>query len=188
MLQSNDYKIDTSIFIIYLSASKEITRKYKRYLSTIFAINDPEYQKQFEQLLYNDDQFSGKNQETAVAYLQKSADMGYDEALKELGLQYCEDGIFETDLKKANEYFALAAEKGNTVAMVNLAISYQIGREVEKNLSKALELYNRAAEAGDRYAAREAGRIYLVGEDNVIDVNYDKAIQLLHTSAEEDTD
>ena len=152
------------------------------------AENNDEVATYYLYTLYNDDQFSGKNQETAVAYLQKSADMGYDEALKELGLQYCEDGIFETDLKKANEYFALAAEKGNTVAMVNLAISYQIGREVEKNLSKALELYNRAAEAGDRYAAREAGRIYLVGEDNVIDVNYDKAIQLLHTSAEEDTE
>ena len=77
------------------------------------AENNDEVATYYLYTLYNDDQFSGKNQETAVAYLQKSADMGYDEALKELGLQYCEDGIFETDLKKANEYFALAAEKGN---------------------------------------------------------------------------
>lgn len=41
-----------------VSASKEITKKYKRYLSTSFAINDSGYQQQFEQLLYNDAQFA----------------------------------------------------------------------------------------------------------------------------------
>ena len=41
-----------------VAASKEITKKYKRYLRTIFEINDPEYQRQFENLLKSDIQFS----------------------------------------------------------------------------------------------------------------------------------
>ena len=41
-----------------VEASKEITKKYKRYLKTIFEINDPDYQKQFEELLDKDTQFS----------------------------------------------------------------------------------------------------------------------------------
>ena len=90
-----------------------------------------------------------------------------------------EDGIFDTDFKKANDYFAQAAERGNAIAMVNLAISYQVGRDVEKDMRKALDLYTSAAQAGEKYAAREAARIYLTGEENVIDVNYDKAIDIL---------
>lgn len=152
------------------------------------AENDDEVAIYYLYKLYIDDQFEGKNQEKAVSFLQKSADMGYDEALKEMGRQFMEDGIFETDQKKANEYFTQAAEKGNTVAMVNLAISYQIGRGVDKDLGKALQLYIRAAEAGDMYAAREAGRIYLIGEENVIDINYDNAIRLLQAPAEEDSE
>ena len=41
-----------------VEASREITKKYKRYLRTIFAINDPVYQKQFEELLEKDTQFA----------------------------------------------------------------------------------------------------------------------------------
>ena len=41
-----------------VSASKEISEKYKRYLKTIFEINDPVYQQQFEKHLNNETQFS----------------------------------------------------------------------------------------------------------------------------------
>ena len=40
-----------------IAASKEISEKYKRYLKTIFEINDPLYQKQFAELLNNEAQF-----------------------------------------------------------------------------------------------------------------------------------
>ena len=129
-----------------------------------------------------------KNIEKAIFYLKQSAEIGCDEALKEMGLQYMEDGIFDTDFKKANDYFAQAAERGNAIAMVNLAISYQVGRDVEKDMRKALDLYTSAAQAGEKYAAREAARIYLTGEENVIDVNYDKAIELLQDPEDDDSD
>ena len=41
-----------------IEASKNITKKYKRYLHTIFDIKDPEYKRLFEQRLENDDSFS----------------------------------------------------------------------------------------------------------------------------------
>lgn len=41
-----------------VAASAEITKKYKRYLKTIFRFKDPEYQKQFEKLLGSDAQFA----------------------------------------------------------------------------------------------------------------------------------
>ena len=34
-----------------VNASKDITKKYTRYLSTIFSLADPEFQKLFEQRL-----------------------------------------------------------------------------------------------------------------------------------------
>lgn len=129
-----------------------------------------------------------KNIEKAILYLKESAEMGCDEALKEMGLQYMKDGIFDTDIKKANDYFAQAAELGNAIAMINLAISYQYGRDIEKDLKKALDLYTSAAQAGEKYAAKEAARIYLMGEENVIDINYDKAIELLQDPEEDDSD
>lgn len=41
-----------------VAASAEITKKYKRYLKTIFRFKDPEYQRQFERLLGSDIQFA----------------------------------------------------------------------------------------------------------------------------------
>lgn len=41
-----------------VAASADITKKYKRYLKTIFRFKDPEYQKQFEKLLGKDAQFA----------------------------------------------------------------------------------------------------------------------------------
>ena len=41
-----------------VAASAEITKKYKRYLKTIFRFKDPEYQKQFEKMLGSDAQFA----------------------------------------------------------------------------------------------------------------------------------
>ena len=41
-----------------VAASAEITKKYKRYLKTIFRFKDPEYQRQFEKLLGSDAQFA----------------------------------------------------------------------------------------------------------------------------------
>ena len=41
-----------------VAASAEITKKYKRYLKTIFRFKDPEYQRQFEKLLGSSAQFA----------------------------------------------------------------------------------------------------------------------------------
>lgn len=129
--------------------------------------------------MYSDDNFDRKDTNLAIEYLKKSSELGYDEALKEMGFQHLEGGLLDTDFKKANEYFSQAAGLGNAIAMVNLAQSYQFGRAVEKDIRKALELFISAAETGAGYAAREASRILLTGEEGAVEIDYDKAIELL---------
>ena len=129
--------------------------------------------------LYSDDNYDRKDTDLAIEYLKKSSELGYDEALKEMGLQFMEGGLLGTDINKAHEYFSKAAELGNAIAMVNLAQSYQFGRAFEKDIRKALELFISAAEAGEGFAAREASRLLLTGEEGAVEIDYDKAIELL---------
>ena len=135
--------------------------------------------------LYNDEEYVSRDKEAAITYLKKSAEKGYPVALRYMAFQYMEGGLFETDFNKANEYLSQASEGGDTIAMVNLATSYQSGRAVEKDVKKALELFVSAAEAGESYAACEAAKILLIGEEGVVDVDYDKAIEILQRPANE---
>ncbi len=135
--------------------------------------------------LYNDEEYALRDKDTAIAYLKKSAEEGYPVALRYLAFQYMEGGLLETDFNKANEYLNQASERGDAISMINLATSYQCGRGVEKDIKKALELFMSAAESGESYAACEAAKILLVGEEGV-DVDYDKAIEILRRHAEGD--
>ncbi len=101
--------------------------------------------------LYKEEDSPYFDMDKSLSYLRQSAKFGYVDALREMGLQYLNDGLFETDYKKANYYLERAAEKGDTDAIINLAMSYRFGRGVEEDLPTAVRLYALATEYGDPY-------------------------------------
>ena len=135
--------------------------------------------------LYNSEDNEKPEPDLAIEYLKKSAEAGYAVAQREMGFGYQDENVFGIDYQKANEWFEKAVENGDVIAYVNLAISYQNGRGVEKDIKKAFEMYCIAAEHKDSYAANEAARMLLVGEEGVTDIDVDRAIALLEPVAEQ---
>ena len=57
-------------------------------------------------------------------YLKQAADLGYPDALCDMGYNYLNGYMVNKDVEKARDYFRKASEKGNSLAFNNLGISY----------------------------------------------------------------
>ncbi len=81
--------------------------------------------------------------DTALGWLEKAADLGYDVAQFEVGCTYKYGWHVKKDYEKAVYYFNLAIGQGNKSAMFELGGLYELGFGVEQNMEKAKELYQK---------------------------------------------
>ena len=87
--------------------------------------------------------------DTAMILINKSAELGYAQALTDLGTLYCGGGInISQDYDKAIELFTKAAEQGFPIAQVYLGKMYENGWGVEQDMNKAKKLYDKAERQG----------------------------------------
>ena len=104
-----------------------------------------------------------RDEQQALAWYKKAADLGNANALYELGL-LSETGITsKIDFAEALKYYQAAATKGNEKAMLALARMYHYGLGVEKDPKMAAGFYQKLAARQNAYAQYQLGTYYLEG-------------------------
>ena len=96
----------------------------------------------------------------------KSADMGYTDAIYKLGYFY-ENGEYVggVDHQKAVGYFKLLADNNIPSGLFKMGLYYELGDGgIEKDSVKCIEYYNRAAELGDGDAMCYLGDFHRIGQ------------------------
>jgi len=121
-----------------------------------------------------------KNDQLALAYLQKSLNQNYHLAQALMGYLYNEGRVVPADPKKAVMLYQKAADQGNSAAMLNLGVAYYLGNGVPRNLAKAVELLEKIPVEQKPEAGRYLGDIYLNQDSN----NIEKAVAAYRSAAE----
>lgn len=98
----------------------------------------------------------------AEAWLKKSAEKGYAEAMRGLG-DLARARMDDSSYRQAVGYYRQAADSGSADAKVDLGSMYEYGWGVERNPSAALQLYRSAAEAGSPRGVFAVGQSYQKG-------------------------
>ena len=99
----------------------------------------------------------------SIAFYEKAAKGGMEEAFLELGYLYCSGEYMEADYEKGIEYYKRAADMGNTTALGNLGMSYCKGYGVEKNEKIGFSYFLKAAEGGHPDAMDQVSNMYRKG-------------------------
>ena len=103
------------------------------------------------------------DEEKALYWYKKSAELGNREANYQLGL-FAETGVGMTlDFAKAVKYYRHAADLGDEKAILALARMYQYGLGVSKDLAHAAELYRSLATESNAYAQYQLAVFYYEG-------------------------
>ncbi len=100
---------------------------------------------------------------TAVELLQRAADDGRADAMRQLALIYERGQGVAMDTDRSRDLLRRAADAGNTAAMRDLASVYSAGLGVPMSLSESTKWLKRAAENGDVKAMRELASALRVG-------------------------
>ncbi|WP_195201351.1 MobP3 family relaxase [Faecalispora jeddahensis] len=141
--------------------------------------HDDKLQYRLGQMLYTGTG-TEKDVQTAVSYLEKSAQLGNVNAQYLLGKVCLETGIGNP--AQAIVWMTKAAEAGNAGAQYALGKLYRDGAYVEKDIQKAVVMFTAAAEQKNEYAADQLGRLYL--SDEGIGKNVPEAVKWLKLSSD----
>lgn len=132
---------------------------------------------------YNDE-YKKSNIGHILAYMKKSAKMGYVPSMLFLGkyfLKY-EEGR-EADYHESFKWYKMAADNMSAEGAYNSAKLIEEGKGVKKNLKAAFELYKKASDMGYAPALNELGRYYMYGITQ--DRDEAKAYSLFRKSADD---
>lgn len=109
-------------------------------------------------LLYTDETFEGRDEETAMNWLQKAAGQGNSEAIRDLATAYANGHGVKQDIDKALSLYDQAIENGNMNAVYEKACLYIQGVEGVQNPD-----YGKAIEIIRPYTENDAYACYLMG-------------------------
>lgn len=125
----------------------------------------------------------------AIEYYRKAEEFGNLDAAIELGLYYAEGKYVEKDLKKSFELYKKAAENEEDMeAAFYLGRAYYYGAGTEENDKAAFALLKKVSENGYNAANCMLGTYYMGGFENVVEKNYDIALEYLSNVSESDED
>lgn len=111
--------------------------------------------------------------EKAIEWFQKAADLGNIEAQMIIAEMYYRGQGVPQSYEKSVEWFQKAADLGNGEAYLALSKSYSTGEGVPQNDKKAFKLLLKAAKLGSLGAQLRAGASYGLGEN--VEKDLDKA-------------
>ena len=107
-----------------------------------------------------------KDEDLALTWYRKAADLGNADALYQLGL-LSETGVaMSLNLSEALHYYQASSDKGNAKATLALARMYQYGVGVNKDIARAQTYYNMLAELNSGYAQYQLAMIDDKGMDS----------------------
>ena len=121
--------------------------------------------------------------EKGLKYCLKSAEAGNLFAQCLAGKNHLKGikGVIEADVLKAMEYYETAAQKGSNQAMYQLAKLYLDEAGTVYDPEKGWSYCQGAAAAANPYAQLLMVKIYLKGLDGVVEIDVEKAIEILET-------
>ena len=105
-----------------------------------------------------------QNDEQAVHWYQKAANLGIAGAMHNLGKYYATGLGVVQDHTKAVYWYQKASDLGNAQAMVDLGNCYRTGLGVEQNDEQAVHWYQKAADLGIAVAMFNLGICYRTGQ------------------------
>jgi len=113
----------------------------------------------------------------------KAAELGYPQAMHNLGFQFATGQGAPQNYTEARKWFTMAAVLGNAAAMTNLGQLYANGLGVTRDYGEARRWYIKAADSGVPLAMTNLGRLYADGRGVARDYNeahswYKKAADL----------
>ncbi len=115
-------------------------------------------------------------QEYGYQLLLDAFDVGYRQALNELGLFHITEGKGGFDPHRGKRYFQEAALRNDSYGHLNLGLVYRLGLGgLEKNVGKAVEHLEEASRLGNPIAPTHLGRIFDGGDG--IEPDFDLAMQ-----------
>ncbi|MBO4549602.1 MAG: SEL1-like repeat protein [Bacteroidaceae bacterium] len=106
-----------------------------------------------------------KDIKTGISYIEKSAEMGYVDAIYRLGYMY-ENGEYvdSVDHYKAVKYFKTLADNNNPAGLFKMGLYYELGDGgIEADSVKSVECYRRAAGMGHGEAMCYLGDFHRIG-------------------------
>lgn len=124
-----------------------------------------------------------RDEQKAIAWFTRSANLNYVEALYHLAYFYHHGMGVTRDEKKAAVLYTNAANQGDHRAQASLALCYKEGKGVSKDEKKALELYTSAALKGNHQAQTHLALCYELGKDVKPDIG--KAAKYYRLAAEQ---
>lgn len=90
----------------------------------------------------------GRDDQQAVAWYRKAAELGYAAAQCNLGVMYTKGRGVAQDYQQAIDWYRKAAEQGYLEADCELAAMYIFGNGVDRDIEKGLDMLREAAEKG----------------------------------------
>ena len=105
-----------------------------------------------------------QNDEQAVHWYQKAANLGIAGAMHNLGKYYATGLGVVQDHTKAVYWYQKASDLGNAQAMIDLGNCYRTGLGVEQNDEQAVHWYQKAADLGIAVAMFNLGICYRTGQ------------------------
>lgn len=156
-------------------ANNEYTRKtfYESYLGLY------EFQMAKMHLNSKSESFDVKS---GLAYLNKSAELGYEYALYKLGKFYIDGEYVNKNLHKAEKLLSKASDMNNCYAQYRLAKLYLDNNSDLFDTAKGLDLLHKSANNGYKYALYQLGKIYY--NEKYVDKDILKAIDYLNQACE----
>ena len=97
---------------------------------------------------------------SGVAWLRKSAELGFARAQFALALLYEKGEHVTRSQDEATAWFRKAAEQNHLEAQIGLATQYFLGRGVSRDFKQAAQWYERAADQGDEASAYIVASLY----------------------------
>ncbi len=134
----------------YRLAAEQDHEKAKKALESIEAKKcQNQINKDAESYYFNYKVFKLVSFPMAMDYLIQSAELGYEEAMIELGaIYYSGTDDVPQDFTKAYKWFRILAEKGNTYGELSLGEMYEHGQGVPQSYTEAVKWYRRAMDQG----------------------------------------
>jgi len=99
-----------------------------------------------------------------IKELQKLAEAGDSNAMRELGLCYENGQGVNQDYNEAAKWYRKSADAGNAWAMGQLAYYYEYGQGVNQDYNEAAKWYRKAADAENAWAMDNLGWLYFNGK------------------------
>lgn len=132
---------------------------------------------------YNDE-YKKSNIGHILAYMKKSAKMGYVPSMLFLGKYFLKgEGSREADYHESFKWYKMAADNLSAEGAYNSAKLLEEGEGVKKNMKAAFELYKKASVMGYAPATNELGRCYMCGL--AVELDEAKAYSLFEKSADD---